>query len=773
MQHCTRLLMLRQGSRTAVSQTSRPFSLVAPRQTTITALNPKARCQSRPQPQSQLRFTSSQLSLCPLIRWNSTVPLRKPDDPAHPSKTLPSSITVTPIPITDLFANPSFSGARISPDGKTVGYLAPWSDRLNIHLKDISTGEVRRLTSEKNRNIEGFHWTLDSKSVLFTRDNDGDENWHLYKVPVQTTGSEGGDGDGGIGEAINLTPVSGARVMAITLCPLDKGEQSTTGTQTSANMAYIQMNTRNPALIDLHHLNIDTGEMKLVAENPGRFVGWIHTDPPHAILVAKNGDYELTRYDTSPGVDGSSIGLFGKVITTFKGSDSPFGPMPAMLTEDGKGLWIGNNKDTDLMRLTRVDLESGQVEDVDGHPAFDLDTPRPEADYRFASSLIMDPKGRLLGARYLGDKQVIHSLDSTFARVLEKLNELAEGTTIGHLSCDERQIRWVVEFISDTLPGKTILYDHSTGSSEVLGLRYPSLSSSNDAQLARVKTIDITARDGLRLPCHLTLPPSTPLGTPPHTPSRPLPTVLLVHGGPWYRDSAAYDPEVQFFASRGYAVLQVNFRGSTGYGKAHMQAGIHEFAGKMHDDLLDALDWAMEERIADRDRVAIYGCSYGGYASLVGATFTPERFAAAISYSGMSDLRELVKGAVPFVRETLINSYITYMGDPEVEADNEEMYRRSPVSRLGIEGNQGTKSVAGKCGIPPLLVIHGRQDVRVAIGQAEHVVNQVKKRGGEVDFLINEKEGHWFINHDSNVELYGAIERFLEKHLKDRKGALS
>ncbi|MEF9604437.1 alpha/beta fold hydrolase, partial [Paracoccus sp. PXZ] len=235
------------------------------------------------------------------------------------------------------------------------------------------------------------------------------------------------------------------------------------------------------------------------------------------------------------------------------------------------------------------------------------------------------------------------------------------------------------------------------------------------------------------------------------------PTVLLVHGGPWYRDACVYDPEVQFLASRGYAVLQVNFRGSTGYGKSFTQAAIGEFAGRMHDDLIDGLDWLIDEGIADRERVTIYGCSYGGYSALIGASFTPERFAAAIDYSGMSDLRSLVEGAVPFVYPALVNNYIAYMGDPAVPEQNADMLARSPASRLD-------------CIRKPLLVIHGTNDVRVAKAQADAVVEAVRRNGVEVEYLVNEREGHWFINQDSNFELYRTLERFLSRHLGNEGG---
>src|SRR5690606_26809425 len=272
------------------------------------------------------------------------------------------------------------------------------------------------------------------------------------------------------------------------------------------------------------------------------------------------------------------------------------------------------------------------------------------------------------------------------------------------------------------------------------------------ARLAPVAPITLTARDGIDLPCHLPLP----VGAEP----RHLPTVLLAHGGPWYRDSWCYDPEVQLLADRGYAVLQVGFRGSTGYGKAHTQAAIGQFAGRMHDDLIDALDWAIEQGHTDPDRVAIYGCSYGGYAALVGAAFTPDRFAAAVSYTGMSDLVDLVRSVVPFARRTVENSYLRYIGDPDDPAQEADMLARSPISRVDDI-------------TAPVLLIHGANDVRVARRHSDRIADALRSRGAEVEYLLNEAEGHWFINPDSNIELYRTLERFLARHLGGRSSAAS
>jgi len=625
------------------------------------------------------------------------------------------------IPIETLFSTPEFSRAQISPDGRLVAYLAPWRGRLNIWVQPTGQGAARRLTGDDTRNIDGFSWTRDARYILFVQDSRGDENWHLHRVEV-----DGAETVCGKALTVDLTPFAGVRVMGLDFSAALPGK------------AFVQMNLRSPGLIDLYEVDIENGETSIAAESPDRFVRWIVTPngPMHAFIIDDAGDHELARYEN---------GTF-TTLAKLKGRDQPIGPMPLMVAADGKSIFVGCNTGSDHTYLAAIDLATGRQRMIDSLPDCSLDTPRPEADTRFPSSLITNPvTGELLGLRYLGIQQKIRSLSPHFAAVLDSLQRLSDGE-IGHISCDAGGEKWVVEFWDDRHPGTTWLYDHVSGDAQVLGERFAEISAE---RLASVHPVDVTSRDGLTLPCHVTLP----VGYDAEDEPRALPTVLLVHGGPWYRDACVYDAEVQFLANRGYAVLQVNFRGSTGYGKAFMQAAIGEFSGRMHDDLIDGLDWLIGQGIADPARVAIYGCSYGGYAALVGASFTPERFAAAIDYSGMSDLRVLVDGAVPFVRPALINTYLAYMGDPDIEMQNRDMLARSPVSRLD-------------CISKPLLVIHGANDVRVAQAQADLVVETVRANGVEVDYLLNEREGHWFINEDSNIELYQRIERFLARHLR-------
>lgn len=312
--------------------------------------------------------------------------------------------------------------------------------------------------------------------------------------------------------------------------------------------AFVQMNLRSPGLIDLYEVDIESGETRIAAQSHGRFVRWIVTPngPMHAFIIDKAGDHELARYEN---------GIF-TTLAKLKGRDQPVGPMPLMVAADGKSVFVGCNTGSDHTYLAAIDLATGRQSVINSQPDCSLDTPRPEADPRFPSSLITNPvTGELLGLRYFGKRQQIRPLNPHFAAVLDSLKRLS-AWEIGHISCDAGGEKWVVEFWDDWHPGTTWLYDHESGEAQVLGERFSRLSAE---RLASVCPVNVTAHDGLTLPCHVTLPVGFDAKDKPCA----LPTVLLVHGGPWYRDACVYDPEVQFLANRGYATLQVNFRGST------------------------------------------------------------------------------------------------------------------------------------------------------------------------------------------------------------------
>ncbi|KIF78566.1 peptidase [Streptomyces sp. 150FB] len=623
------------------------------------------------------------------------------------------SHTTPHLTVEELFDSPARISASISPDGTRIAYLAPWRDRLNVWVESVDSDEQARcVTADDNRSVHEYHWTDDPRWLLYKQDGDGDENWHLFRVDLEDPGAE----------AVDLTPYPGTRVEGLELPVTRPGK------------ALLYLNRRNPAEFDLHELDVATGELTVLAQNPGTVAGWLSA--PEGRLFAHtttaDGTIELARWDGEAGTP--------RTVMEFDGSDYPIGVHPFQLTPDGSAVWIGSNRGTDRTRLVRVDLATGEETEVDSHPVLDLDT-RSAVFPTLPSPLIRDRRtGELLGVRYLGERQVIRPLDPHFAEVLENLSKLSDGDLAG-VSSDGSGRRWIAGFTHDRDPGATYYYDHTTGESRLLFRPYPHL---DPEALAPMTPVTITARDGLDLPSYLTLP----LGAEPAGP----PMVLLAHGGPWARDSWGFNPLAQLLANRGYAVLQVNFRGSTGYGKAHLKAGIGELAGKMHDDLIDAVDWAVGKGYADRDRIAVFGGSYGGYAALVGVTFTPDVFAAAIDCFGISDLANFLRTVPEFAKPHLAPNWHLYAGDPDDPEQEADLLERSPISHVDRIRT-------------PLMVIQGANDVRVVQAESDRIVDALRARGVPVEYMVKDNEGHGFVNPENTLDMYRAADRFLARHL--------
>lgn len=621
---------------------------------------------------------------------------------------LPKLITVE-----EFFDPPVRASASISPDGTKIAYLAPRKNRLNVWvqtLDDDNNAAARCVTYDETRSVTGFLWVDDPRWLLYVQDSGGDENWHLYRVDLDSPDTP----------ALDLTPYPGVRLLGL--------EQP----HGRPGKLFVQLNHRRIDQIDLYELDVASGELTMLAENPGNVMSWF-CGPHHEVFtqsLTPEGDIEFSRYES---------GALESLVV-YNGADYPVGMHPTQMTPDGTGLWMGSSRDTDRTRLVRLDLATGEESVVDSHPSFDL-----SAALGLAPALIRHRKtGELLAVRYLGERQDIRVLDPDFAPVLEKLQELSDGD-LAEISCDENGNRWVVSFTHDRDPGVTYLYDHEKGESRQLFRPYPHL---DPATLAPMTPVTIASRDGLSLHSYLTLPVGVePAG---------LPLVLVVHGGPWHRDSWGFDPSVQLLANRGYAVLQVNFRGSTGYGKAFTKAAIGEFAGKMHDDLIDAVDWAVKQGYADPSRVAIFGGSYGGYSALVGVAFTPDVFAAAIDYVGISNLANFMRTLPAFVRPNLTNNWYRYVGDPAVPEQEADMLARSPISRVDQIRT-------------PLLVVQGANDVRVVQAESDNIVAALRARGIEVEYMVKEDEGHGFLNPENQIDLFLATERFLAQYLGGRQ----
>jgi dipeptidyl aminopeptidase/acylaminoacyl peptidase len=602
------------------------------------------------------------------------------------------------------FADPVRTGAQLSADGRLLGYLAPEGGRLNVWIEPVEGGDAVCVTHDRRRNVRNFRWTGDPRWLLYLQDDDGDECWHVFRADLEDPAAD----------AVELTPYPG---VTVELMPL----------ASDPALAHITMNLRRRDELDVHRLNIVTGEIELVAQNPGHVSRWVlgPSGAIFAVTIDADLDETVNRWD-----DGVLTPLY-----TYSGADNPScGPWTVLLlqaTPSGDGLWIASNKDSEHNRLLHVSASDGTQTLVTARDDLSIDhatlgTPVPPALIQSRAT------GELLAVRYQGERQVLEVLDPSFGEVLEAVEQLSDGE-VGAISSDVSGRTWLVTFTHDTDPGATWLYDHETGAGRLLFRPYPHLDR---AALAPMRPVTVTARDGLALPSYLTLPVGVePTG---------LPLVLLVHGGPWSRDRWGYQPMVQLLANRGCAVLQVNFRGSTGYGRSFVRAAVGEFAGAMHDDLVDAVEWAVKQGYADPTRVAIMGGSYGGYSALVGATFTPDVFAAAIDYVGISDLTTFMATVPPQWSKFMTTSFDLYCGDAELQR------ARSPI----------TKVDEVTC---PLLVIQGARDPRVVRAESDNVVAALRERGADVEYLLLEDEGHGCHNAHNNITVFRAIEAFLAR----------
>jgi dipeptidyl aminopeptidase/acylaminoacyl peptidase len=608
------------------------------------------------------------------------------------------------IPVEHFFENPEKAGGQISPDGTRLSYLAPENNRLNVWVRTIGQDDDVCVTHDHVRGIMSYFWSRDSTRILYVQDDGGDENFHVLAADVSRPNEA----------ATDLTPFPDVRAMIVDVPHSDPDH------------LLVALNKREPSAFDVHRLTISTGELELVAENPGNIGDWI-TDVEGRLLAAvtqtPSGDSEVL-------VRSKEDEPF-RVLREFANED---GANVYGFTPDGTALYLGTSEGADLARLCTLDVTTGALEVVDFDEEADLSGPLRD-----------DETGELLGAVYVRDRLVFHPHDDEFAAQWAQVDALHPGD-IASVSRDASRTKWVVAFNDDREPGVTYFYDATSGKHEYLFRPRPLL---DPKAMAPMQPVRIPARDGQVLVSYLTLL----LDAEP----RDLPMVLLVHGGPWARDAWGYQPEAQFLANRGYAVLQVNYRGSTGFGKTFMHLAEGEFSGKMHDDLIDAVEWAVAEGYADRSRVGIYGGSYGGYATLVGLSFTPDVFACGIDYVGPSSLVTLIRSFPPYWRPFLQGTWFRFVGDPGTEEEpnrevEAQLLERSPISRVGrIKA--------------PLLVVQGANDPRVTKIESDNIVEALRERGVDVEYIVKDDEGHGFANPENRLDLYRAMERFFAKHL--------
>ena len=618
--------------------------------------------------------------------------------------------------VEELFADPVFAAATISPDGTKLAYLAPAHGRTNVWVRGVDEEHDAAVcvTHDSRRGIKKFQWTDDPRYLLYVQDTDGNEDWHIFRVDLSAPDQA----------AVDLTPMdAGSRVVAFEAYKAKPGS------------ILVMMNKR-PLFVDAFLIDIATGETTVHHENDSQTEAYLFGPQGETFVMAQaesDGAAEFYRVDA----DGSR-----HLLRRYDGPTYPLGVPVVQVLPDGD-LLLGSYVDGDDLVLVQLDARTGEETVLAAVPGSSLCTAAIVAQGGPPIVFTSAKSGDVVAARFVGDRPHIEILDADFGKVYAELAKLSDGV-LGTLSCDKAERVWVATFIHDREPAVSYLYDAETGASRLLFTPYPHLDPET---LAPMTGVSFTARDGLPLHGFLTLPQGVdPTG---------LPLVLFVHGGPWYHDVWGYNPGVQFLANRGYAVLQVNFRGSSGYGRRHTVSAIREFAGAMHDDLIDAADWAVKQGYADPTRIGIYGGSYGGYAALVGVTVTPDYFAAAVDFCGISSLMNFMDTLPEFLRPMLRNNFLHYCGDPKDPADVADLEARSPITMVDRITT-------------PLLVVQGANDVRVVQAEADAIVEALRSRDVPVEYLLAEDEGHGFQNPENNYRMWRAIERHFGEYLGGR-----
>ncbi|MGH7540921.1 MAG: S9 family peptidase [Gemmatimonadota bacterium] len=610
------------------------------------------------------------------------------------------------IPVGQFFDNPEITGAQISPDGEWLSFLRAYEDKLNVFVRAVGSDEEIQITADTVRPVTVYFWSADGSKVLYVQDKGGNENFHVYAVPVDGTATP---------DARDLTPYEGVRAVIFAV-PDETPDRILVG-----------LNRRNAQMFDAFWLDLATGDLTLAAENPGRHGAYLlDHDQKVRVALGQNmeGGSDIFARETEDAE--------WRLVASYPADENVF---PIRFHADNRRLYVSSDHgDVDLSRLVLMDLETGEVEEVESDPEGEVD---------FGSAVFSEVTDELIATVYVADTVRVYPKDEEWAEDIAAIRALHAGSPgFASLTQDERRV--VVSFNDPRDPGATYLYDRDTDEAEFLFRPRPWLEG---AGLADMRPVSFEARDGLTIHGYLT----TPRGVEPRT----LPMVLVVHGGPWARDTWGYDSEAQLLANRGYAVLQVNYRGSTGYGKAFLNAAVKEWAGAMHTDLVDGVRWAIDQGIADPERVGIYGGSYGGYATLVGLTFTPEVFACGVDYVGPSSLATLINSFPPYWRPFLEGTFYRHVGDPTNASDLEHMQARSPLNFVDrIED--------------PLLIVQGANDPRVTQRESDQMAIALRDRGITVQYLLAENEGHGFQNADNRMALYRSMETFFGECLGGR-----
>ncbi len=602
------------------------------------------------------------------------------------------------IPLEDFFKNPEKTAYQISPNGQYFSFMAPYKNRMNVFVQKRGSDSAVRLTSETDRDIAGYFWP-NNDQILFVRDDGGNENYKLYGVNI--------DGS----DLVCFTDYEGVRTQIIDDLEDIPGE------------VIIGMNKRDPRVFDPYRLNIKTGEMEMLAENPGNIQGWMfdHDGKLRAAMAIVDGVNTSLLYRETENDEWETV-----LTTSFKDELSP-----RFFTFDNENVIAISNLGRDKSAAVEFDIANGEeVKVLYENPDYDV------------SNVTYSHKRKVITtASYTSWKRERHFFDEESKKLFERIERELGDYELGITASNKDEDVFIIRTYSDRSLGSYYIYDKNTDKIEKITEVSPWI---DENEMAKVFPIQYQARDGITINGYLTLPK----GYTPET-AKDLPFIVNPHGGPWYRDGWGFNPEIQFLANRGYGVLQMNFRGSTGYGKEFWEISFKEWGRTMQDDITDGTNWLIEKGYADPDRIAIYGGSYGGYATLMGLVKEPDLYAAGVDYVGVSNMFTFMKTIPPYW-EPMLNMFYEMVGNPK--EDSLMLREVSPV----FHADQITA---------PLFVVQGRNDPRVNVDESDQMVAAMKERGVDVEYMVKDNEGHGFRNEENRFEFYRAMEAFLADHL--------
>ena len=610
------------------------------------------------------------------------------------------------------FGNPEYAGAQISPDGKYISFIKPLNGTMNVWVKgvDEAFSAARPMTNDQARPVRSYFWSRDSKYILYVQDRGGDENFNVYAVDPSDKPPAGSP----VPMARNITDAKGIRALIFAVPRSDP------------DAIYVGMNDRDKAWHDLYKVKISTGERTLVMENKDRLGGYVFDNNDKlrlAVRSPQNGDTEILRINA----DGTTARIYSCDIFESCG--------PAGFTRDNKNAYIQTNKGgVDLVELDTLDLETGKTEKVESDPLGRVDLDNVQ---------FSDVTHDMIATIYDDDKVRIVWHDKTYKKDYDYIRSKLGDRDVSYVSSNADETKFIIATTSDVDPGTVWLFDRKTRGLSTL---YQIREKLDRKVLSPMTAIRYKSSDGLEIPAYLTIPKGTS--------GKNLPLLVIPHGGPWARDSWGYNPWSQFWANRGYAVLQPNFRASTGYGKKFLNAGNNEWGQKMQDDITWGVKYLIDQGVADPKHVGIMGGSYGGYATLAGVTFTPDLYAAAVAYVAPSNLQTLLESIPPYWEAGKVIFY-KRMADPNTSEGLAQIKRQSPLFYV-----DKIKT--------PLMIVQGANDPRVNKRESDQMVVALRDRNYPVAYILAPDEGHGFARPVNNMAMFAAAEKFFAQFLGGR-----